>query len=64
LEPQRAIAGAIAQGFVDWIAVRLAPEDAADPLATAARLLAVIEGRAMLAALGRADLSEAAAPGP
>lgn len=54
-EPQRTIAGAIADGFLAWIAARL-PEGPARA-AEAARVLATVEGLALLDALGRPELA-------
>jgi AcrR family transcriptional regulator len=52
-EPHRSIAGAIADGFLAWIAARLPPAGAPGD---AARLLALIEGLALLDALGRPQM--------
>lgn len=54
-EPHRSIAGAIADGFLAFIAARL-PEGPAQA-AQAARVLATVEGLALLDALGRPALS-------
>lgn len=57
--PHGAIAGAVAQGFLDWIQTRLQGADRAG----AVRMLAMVEGLLMLDALGRRDYADAAAAG-
>ncbi|WP_296421152.1 TetR/AcrR family transcriptional regulator [Pseudooctadecabacter sp.] len=49
----------IIAGFVDWIAARL-PKDDPTPHKTAKSLLTVIEGMAVMDALGQSDLADAA----
>ena len=66
IEPHRAVAGGIADGFLDWLACRLdvGPED--DRSRSAALLLATIEGLLVLDAVGRrtvADSAVASSPG-
>lgn len=56
-EPWRAAAGAIAGRLNAWIAARLDGPDADDQ---AARLLAILDGVAILDAVGRSDLSDRA----
>lgn len=55
VEPHRSIGGAIADGFLAWIAARI---EGSDP-AAAAKLLVTVEGCALLAALGRGSLAAA-----
>lgn len=60
-EPHRAVAGTIADGFLDWVAGRLRVEHEADRRATAALLLATVDGLALLDAVGRGALADDAA---
>ena len=58
-EPYLTVAGLIADGFLAWIAERLeAGSD--DRVAQAARLLAAVEGAAVLAAVGREEIARGA----
>jgi AcrR family transcriptional regulator len=60
LQPHFSIAGLIADGFVNWIAVRLEAERPDECIHLAALLLAAIEGFLLLDALGRRDLADRA----
>ncbi len=60
-EPHRAIAGQIADGFIAWLEDHLDVPAPAARSAQAAQILAMIEGIALLDALGRPELAEAAA---
>lgn len=55
-EPYRRVAGAIADGFLAWIAARLDPPDEA----AAARLIAMLDGVVLLDMIGRERLADAA----
>ncbi len=59
-QPYLAVSGAIADGFLAWIDSRLIADGSADRAAILARTLALIEGAALLEAIGRAPLAEAA----
>ena len=59
-EPHRAIAGAIADGFLAWVDARLAVEDPEERAAQAALLLATVDGLVQLRAVGRGDVAAAA----
>ncbi|MGJ3648405.1 TetR/AcrR family transcriptional regulator [Sphingomonas sp. GlSt437] len=53
----KATGEAIGRGFVDWIDARLAIDDADARRATAERLLAELDARALLTALGLSDIA-------
>lgn len=59
-DQSRAIGAAIGRGFLDWIAQHLAPARPDDAEGEAARLLARIEGMALLDALGLSDVVDRA----
>lgn len=59
-QPYRAVASQIADGFLVWIQSRLVCETGQDKSLTAARLLALIEGAALLDAIGRHKLASEA----
>jgi AcrR family transcriptional regulator len=56
-EPWRTAASAMAERSITWIAVRI---DAPDPEREAARLYALLDGAALLEAVGRKDLADRA----
>ena len=56
VQPHRAIAGEIAEGFLAWIATRLQPDDRGEPSLLAPLFMASIEGLYLLEAIGRRDL--------
>ena len=60
LQPHRDVAGEIADGFLDWVAIRLQPESDGKPSASAQLFLAAIEGMYLLKALGRGAIADAA----
>jgi len=59
-EPFRAIAGQIADGFLQWTAARLLVEREEDRAPAAALLLATVDGLALLHSIGRESLLSAA----
>ena len=59
--PFAAIAKPISDGFLDWIEARLDPAADDDPRATAAAILAVIDGLALLEVCVGSDLAKRAA---
>lgn len=59
-QPYGHIAAAIAAGFITWIEQRLDGSSDPDRASKAALLLALIEGAAVLDAVGRTDTAEAA----
>ena len=61
LQPHRDIAGQIADGFLDWVAIRLKPESDGEPPLLAPLFLASIEGMYLLEAIGRGALADSAA---
>ena len=60
-EPHRRVAGGIVDGFLDWASARIAAAPGVAPEAAAARLLATVDGAALLAAVGRGEAAGAAA---
>ena len=60
LEPHRAIAGGIADGFLSWLACRLHVEPEDGRASSAALLLATIEGLLVLDAVGRRTVADSA----
>lgn len=60
IEPDRTIAGRIADGFLAWVTARLPPEPDSTPSAQAAHFLSLIEGAYLLEAIGRGPIAEAA----
>ena len=58
LQPHRAVAGTIADGYVAWAAARL---DGPNP--EAARFITTVQGMYLLAAIGRPTLAETAVSG-
>lgn len=60
-EPHRTVAGRIADGFLAWVAGRLRVEREEDRRATAALLLATVDGLALLDAVGRGAVADEAA---
>jgi AcrR family transcriptional regulator len=60
VEPHRTVAGEIADGFLDWVSIRLEPENDGAPSALAPLFLA-IEGMYLLKAVGRSALADSAA---
>lgn len=63
-EPQRAIAGRIADGFLKWAAERLHVTREADRAPQAALLLATIDGLVLLDAVGRGEAADRAVANP
>jgi AcrR family transcriptional regulator len=61
LQPHRDVAGAIADGFLAWVAIRLQPEGDGEPSLLAPLFLASIEGMYLLKAIGRGALADRAA---
>lgn len=59
--PYPAIARQIADGFIDWTQSRLDPVEHDDPRATAAAIIALIDGLAVVAVCADDDLVERAA---
>ena len=59
--PYPAIARQIADGFIDWTESRLDPAGHDDPRATAAAIIAMVDGLAVVAVCADADLVERAA---
>lgn len=60
--PQARAGHQIAEGFLAWVMERL-PPGVDDPRSTAAMVLALLDGMALLDAVGRRDLSDAALNG-
>jgi AcrR family transcriptional regulator len=60
LQPHRDVAGAIADGFLAWVTIRLKPENDGAPSALAPLFMASIEGLYLLTAIGRGALSDLA----
>jgi AcrR family transcriptional regulator len=61
LQPHRDVAGAIADGFLAWVTVRLRPDSDEWPSSHAAQLLlATVEGAYLLGAIGRGRLADTA----
>jgi len=63
LEPHRAIAGGIADGFLAWVESRLDVEPEGGRSRSAALLLATIEGLLVLDAVGRRTIADSAVAG-
>lgn len=63
LQPHRDVSGAIADGFLAWVSLRLQPDGERDPAALAPMFLASIEGMYLLTAIGRSDLADEALTG-
>lgn len=63
-QPHRAVAGAIADGFLAWTAARLEATDDSAREATAALLLATVDGLALLDAVGRGQTADRAVTAP
>ena len=63
LEPHRAIAGGIADGFLGWVESRLDVGPEGDRSRSAALLLATIEGLLVLDAVGRRTIADSAVAG-
>lgn len=63
VQPHRHVAGTIADGYLTWVASRLAPDESGAPTASAALFLAVVEGMYLLDALGRPNLARDAMTG-
>ncbi len=63
LEPHRAIAGGIADGFLGWVESRLDVEPEGGRSRSAALLLATIEGLLVLDAVGRRTVADRAVAG-
>jgi len=61
LQPHRNVAGAIADGFLAWVAIRLQPEPGGEPSSSAPLFLASIEGMYLLKAIGRGATADLAA---
>ena len=59
-QPHRDIAGAIADGFLAWAAIRLTPENDGEPSPLAPLFMASIEGAYLLTAIGRGALADSA----
>jgi len=62
-QPHLTIAGLMADSFSAWILARLATAPGEDRAALAARLLATVDGSALLSAVGREAMAEAAVSG-
>jgi AcrR family transcriptional regulator len=60
LQPHRDIAGAIADGFLAWVTVRLERESDGEPSLSAPLFLTSIEGMYLLKAIGRGAIADAA----
>lgn len=60
-QPHRDIAGAIGDGFLAWVAIRLQPEGEREPASQAPLFLMAIEGMYLLKAIGRGDIADLAA---
>ena len=60
LQPHRDVAGAIADGFLAWVTIRLQPENDGEPSSLAPLFLTSIEGMYLLKAIGRGALAESA----
>lgn len=60
IQPHRDIAGAIADGFLAWVTIRLEPEADGGPSSLAPLFLAVIEGTHLLKAIGRGAFADSA----
>ena len=60
LQPHRDVAGQIADGFLEWIQIRLQPESDGEPSSSAPLFLASIEGMYLLKAIGRGALADSA----
>jgi AcrR family transcriptional regulator len=60
LQPHRDVAGAIADGFLAWVTIRLQPESDGGPSLLAPLFLALIEGTHLLKAIGRGALADSA----
>jgi AcrR family transcriptional regulator len=63
LQPHRAIAGKIADGFLAWATIRLQPESDGRPSLLAPLFLASIEGPYLLKAIGRGVIADSAVVG-
>lgn len=60
LQPHHDVAGAIADGYLSWVACRLEPHRDGEPPFSASLFLAVIQGMYSLTAAGRPAIAEAA----
>ena len=60
LQPHRAVASAIADGYVAWVASRLEPQSDGVPPSSPALFLATIQGMYSLTAIGRPAVAKAA----
>jgi AcrR family transcriptional regulator len=60
LQPHRDIAGEIADGFHDWVAVRLHAKGDVEAASSARLFLAAIEGMYLLTAIGREEFAHSA----
>jgi len=61
MQPHRDISGEIADGFLDWVSIRLQPDDGGAPGVLAPMFLAAIEGMYLLKVIGRGVLADSAA---
>ncbi len=59
-QPYKTVAGLIADGFIAWVGSRLAIADDAVRAATAARLVATIDGLVLLDCVGRGPMADLA----
>jgi AcrR family transcriptional regulator len=60
LQPHRNVAGAIADGYLAWVASRLEPQSDGAPPLSAALFLTAIQGMYLLTAIGRPAIAGAA----
>jgi len=60
LQPHRDVAGEIADGFLDWVAMRLQAESDRKRSSSARLFLAAIEGMYLLKAIGRGAIADSA----
>jgi AcrR family transcriptional regulator len=60
LQPYRNVSGAIADGYLAWVASRLEPQSDGAPPLSAALFLAAIQGMYLLTAIGRPAIAGAA----
>jgi AcrR family transcriptional regulator len=60
VQPYRDVAGAIADGYLAWVARRLQPQDDSAPPLSAALVLAAIQGMYLLTAIGRPAIAQSA----
>jgi hypothetical protein len=59
-QPHRAVASAIADGYLAWVASRLEPQSDGVPLLSPALFLATIQGMYSLTAIGRPAVAKTA----